>query len=233
MPIKIEDTKPYVDVAVTFPSGNSRLLKLMVDTGASHALLLDPEAGPEIEIPEKTIRGNIGRALGGDLNGRTGRLKRLLFGPYPLENLPGNFPDANLYYDTLESTDAFRHGTIGGDVLHRFRLIFDYANETLWVKRNGFYHMPFPFSLSGLLVQARGLKLEQFVITSVREQSAGADAGLKGGDRIIRIYNGPAESFKLSEIIEILNSKPGRKVPMEIDRDGFRMRVILKLRDDL
>ena len=233
LPIGIEDTKPYVEATVTFPSGNSTLLKLMVDTGASHALLLDPESGPEIEVPEKTIRGNIGRALGGDLTGRTGRLKRFQLGPYPLDNVPGNFPDANLYYDTLESTDAFRHGTIGGDILHRFRLVFDYANGTLWIKKNSFFRQSFPFSLSGLLVQARGLKLEQFVISNVREHSAGADAGLIAGDRITRIYNTAADAYKLSEIIELLNSKSGRKVPIEIDRDGFRMRVILKLRDDL
>lgn len=233
VPMTIEDTKPYINCMVTFPSGQVQALKLMVDTGASHALMLDPEAGPEIEIPQKTIRGNIGRALGGDLTGRTGRLRSWRTGPFQLNDLPASFPDANLYYDTLESTDVFRHGTIGGDVMHRFNLIFDYANETLWVKKNSFYKMAFPFSLSGVLVQARGLKLDQFSVTDVREGSPGGEAGLKAGDRITRIYGTDATTYKLSEIIELLNAKPGRKVPIEIDRDGFRMRVVITLRDDL
>lgn len=233
MAMRIEDTKPYISCMVTFPSGQTQELKLMVDTGASHSLMLDPGAGPEIEVPEKIIRGNIGRALGGDLTGRTGRLRSIKAGPFQLNGLPASFPDANLYYDTLESTDVFRHGTIGGDLLHRFNLIFDYAGETLWMKKNSFYGMGFPFSLSGLLVQARGLKLDQFVVTDVREGSPGADAGMKAGDRITRIYGTDAGSYKLSEIIELLNSRAGRKIPLEIDRDGFRSRVVVTLRDDL
>ncbi|MFM9074039.1 MAG: aspartyl protease family protein [Bacteroidota bacterium] len=233
VPMRIEDTKPYISCIVTFPSGQAHELKLMVDTGASHSLLLDPKAGPEIEIPQKTISGNIGRALGGDLTGRTGRLKSFRAGPFQLNGLPASFPDANLYYDTLESTDVFRHGTIGGDVLHRFNLIFDYAGETLWVKKNSFYKMGFQFSLSGVLVQARGLKLDQFSVTDVRPGSPGWEAGLNAGDRLTRIYGTDAVSYKLNEIIEVLNAKPGRKVPLEIDRDGFRMRVVITLRDDL
>lgn len=233
LPMKLEDTKPYIETQAMFSSGHSPILKLMVDTGASHALLLDPAAGPEIEVPDKTLKGSIGRALGGDITGRTGRLKDLRLGPYVLNGPPASFPDANLYYDTLESTDAFRHGTIGGDILHRFSVIFDYANERMWLKKNSFYREGFPFSLGGLLVQARGLKLEQFVITNVRPNSTAEEAGLKEGDRITKVYGNSSESFKLSELIELFNSRPGRKIPLEIDRDGYRMRVVLTLRDDL
>ncbi|MFM7193692.1 MAG: aspartyl protease family protein, partial [Bacteroidota bacterium] len=64
VPMRIEDTKPYISCIVTFPSGQAHELKLMVDTGASHCLFLDPESGPEVHVPAKTIRGSIGRGLG-------------------------------------------------------------------------------------------------------------------------------------------------------------------------
>ena len=74
IPIDIIGTKPYIS---SYIESGSRLnnTNLMIDTGASHALLLDPESDTSIKIPEKTIYTNLGKGLGGDIHGLMGRIE--------------------------------------------------------------------------------------------------------------------------------------------------------------
>ncbi|MEY3405616.1 MAG: aspartyl protease family protein [Cyclobacteriaceae bacterium] len=233
IPMKVEDTKPYVEANCQFPDGSSALLKLMVDTGASHCLLLDPNAGSEIHVPEKNIHGIIGRGLGGDITGKIARLESIQLGEFALKHPIVNFPDPEVYTDSIRGTDIFRHGTIGGEALNRFTVIFDYSSETLYVKKNLNYRSPFPFNMSGLTVEARGPRLRSYVITDVRKDSSGELAGFMKEDKIISIKGILAENFTLTEINQFLNAREGKKLQMEISRDGARLKKRMQLKNDI
>lgn len=233
LPMKIEDTKPYVSAVSHFTNGSSSNLKLMVDTGASHCLLLDPQSGQEIQIPEKHISGIIGRALGGDITGKIGRLEKIELGKFELNHPVVNFPDPEVYTDSIRGTDVFRHGTLGGELLNRFTLIFDYSDELLYIKKNLSYRSPFQFNMSGIGVEARGPRLRSYVISEVRRGSSGEEAGLKKEDKIISIKGISIENYSLTEINQLLNSRQGKKIPIEINRDGVRMKLLVRLRNDV
>ena len=232
MKITVEDTKPYVIADGQFNDSTTIKLKLMVDTGASHCLMLDPQA-PGIQIPEKNVAGVIGRGLGGDITGKTGRLKSLGLGKFILNNPIANFPNPEVYMDSIRATDIFRHGTLGGEALNRFTVIFDYSDEKLFIKKNLNFRSDFRFNMSGLGIEARGLKLRSYVITDVRKGSAGEQAELKKEDKLIRIKSIPAENYTLTEIIELLNMRAGKKINLEIDREGFRLKKTLVLKNDI
>ncbi len=233
VPITVEDTKPYAYVPVTYSNGSTVTLKLMADLGASHSLLLLPGSDSAIQVPSKTIRGSIGRGLGGDIKGRIGRLggirltDRIISGPI------ANFPDPNQYADTLRSTDVFRHGTLGGEILRRFHVIFDYSRGKMYLRRNSMFREPVDFNLSGLTLQAKGVRLSTYEVAEVRPGSAGLEAGIAAGDIIVRINGQAASSMKLEEINTLFNSYPKRKMELEVLHEGVLQKRRMVLRDDL
>lgn len=228
----IEDTKPYISVGGQFQNGAEVGLKMMVDTGASHCLLLDPQV-EGITIPEKNVSGVIGRALGGDITGKTGRLNFLQIGKFRISDPIANFPDPEIYTDSLHGTDVFRHGTIGGELLNRFTAIFDYSDEKLYLKKNLNYRSAFHFNMSGLVVEARGPRLRSYVITDVRKGSSSEAAGLKKDDRLLKIRGIDVSNYTLTEVNRILTSRSGKKLPLEIERDGVRIKKAIILKNDI
>ena len=231
--LSIEDTKPYLYVNCKFPGGEILNLKLMADTGASHCLLLHPETNAQIVVPEKNVHGSIGRALGGNISGSTARVESISIGNFNLEQPLANFPDPESYADTLRSTTIFRNGTIGGELLGRFNVIFNYAAGKIYLHKNSHYRKPFKFNLSGLTVHATGPDLNIFELSEVRNGSAGFDAGLQAGDTLIRVNHSATKSLKLSDINQILNSKAGKKVKIILRRNGAELKKSVVLRDDL
>lgn len=231
LPIRVEDTKPYVVAPLVMADNTTLSAKLLIDTGASHGLMLDTQSDERIVAPTKTVSSTIGRGLGGAIIGKVGRIQSLQLGNISIPNVLANFPDANSYMDTLKSTAVFRNGSIGGEVLTRFTVVFDYPREQFFIKKNGDFKKPFYFNLSGITVRAIGGKLDVFEIIEVQSQSAGERAGIQLGDRILAINNFDAEVLHLNNINSLLNSKPGKKVRLELLRNGQRIQKTILLRD--
>ncbi len=233
IPIKIEDTKPYLITTVILEDGTTLTAKLLVDTGASHGLMLDPSSDNRIHVPEHTLSSLIGRGLGGEIFGKIGRIKSLQLGTYSLNNVVTNFPDPNSYFDSLKVGKIFRNGSIGGEVMSRFHIVYNFPEEKLFFKKNSSYKKDFHHNLSGLTIKAKGSQLNIFEITEVREQSAAKKAGLEAGD-IIEIVNGLGlKNLTLSVLNGMLNDRPGKKVKLEVSRKGIRVKAILILADQI
>jgi hypothetical protein len=195
--------------------------------------MLDPESDERIKPPSNSISSVIGRGLGGAITGKVGKINSIHFGDYELVDVLVTFPDPNSYLDTLKASTAFRNGSIGGDILTRFRVILDFPDERFFVRKNSQFKKPFYYNLSGLYVKAKGARLEVFEVTDVRQQSAGAVGGVEVGDLIITINNISTKELHLNELNGMLNSKPGKKVKLEVLREGVRHKVTLELKDEL
>ena len=59
-----------------------------------------------------------------------------------------------------------RSGSLGGDILKRFNLFFDYGNKKLYLKKNGHFKDPFTYNNSGIVLEHNGTMFirEQFRI---------------------------------------------------------------------
>jgi hypothetical protein len=230
LPITIEDTKPYVTVSLTLNDTTSLAAKLLVDSGASHGLFLETDSNPKIQVPEKNISSIIGRGLGGVIKGKIGRIKALQLGSYTLSHVITNFPDPDTYIDTLKLSRAVkRNGSIGGEVLSRFRVTFNFPGEKIYLKKNSAFKKDFYFNLSGLTVRAKGSRLKNFEVTDVRAESNAALAGVKLGDRIISINGLESSEMDLSLVNGFLNQKPGKKITLQIERGGKKQRIEFRL----
>jgi predicted aspartyl protease len=231
LPITIEDTKPFL--TTTAQTNGKKSLKFLVDTGASFSLLLDPQSDPSIQVPEKHITTIIGRALGGEITGKIGRVASLDLGKYTLNNVITNFPDVNSYLDTLKSSVTKRNGSIGSEVLSRFTVIFDYSHGTIYLKKNAVFKKPFNNDLSGLTIKAKGARLKTFEIVDVRKNSVADLAGFKKGDIVFSVNGNSAANFTLNELNNVFNTKPGKKVVLEVERGGQKVKKTVTLTEDI
>ena len=227
----IEDTKPFLKTNVGL--GKKKELKLLVDTGASHSLMLDTESDHDIQVPERNISTIIGRALGGEITGKIGRVKDIEMGKYTLQNVIANYPDPHSYTDTLRSSTVNRNGSIGGEILSRFTVIFNYAGEKIYFRKNASFKKAFQNNLSGLTLKAKGARLKTFEVIEVREKSVAEGAEIKKGDLVIGLNGSPIESYSLNEINGILNSKPRKKVVLLLDRGGEKLRKTITLEQEI
>lgn len=80
----------------------------------------------------------LGRGLSGDIYGKTGRIAKLIIGPYELSNITASFADA-----AVRSKQMGADAILGVGSLRRFNLIFDYANQKLYLTQNRRFNEPF------------------------------------------------------------------------------------------
>ena len=233
IPIRIEDTKPYVVSDITLTDGTRIMTKLLVDSGASHGLLLEPTSDDRIKVPENYVSSSIGRGLGGDIVGKVGRIRSMQLGRFKLENVVVRFPDPNSYFDSLKSSSIPRNGAVGGEVLSRFTVIFNFPKEELYLKKTTSLTRGFHFNLSGLNVKAKGSALGTFEITDVRSQSAGDKAGIQVGDLIVSINGIAVKDLNLGIINGFFNFAPGKRIRLEVSRQGTIIRKRFKLQDEI
>ena len=61
----------------------------------------------------------------------------------------------------------------------------------------------------------------KYVVADVREGSPAALAGVEKGDEVITINGKPCYQYKLYELIEMFSSDEGRRISLEIKRNGY------------
>lgn len=233
IPIRIEDTKPYVTTSVVLTDSTQLSAKLLVDSGASHGLMLEPSSDRRIVVPDNTVSSIIGRGLGGEIMGKVGRIQSLKLGTYDIKKVIANFPDPNSYFDSLKLGATQRNGAIGGEVLSRFTVIFNFPDEVMYLKKNSSFKKKFHYNLSGLTVKAKGSRLNVFEITEVRKESVADHAGVLAGDLIVSINGMNTSGLDLNTINGFFNFKPGKKINLVVDRGGERLKLGFELADQI
>ncbi|UII33713.1 aspartyl protease family protein [Fulvivirga ulvae] len=233
VPIKVEDTKPYVTGRIVYNTGDYLDVKLLVDTGASHGLLLDKSSDPQIILPEKHISTSLGRGLGGLLEGEMARLNYFHLGEACWPDILATFPETNSFLDSLKNIGTFRNGSIGGEILSRFTVVINFPEEKLYLKKGKSYKKDFTYNLSGLVVKAIGSRLNTYEITEVRNHSAGEKAGFKKGDILVSINSIDASRLRLNNIISFLNAKENKKLRLTVLRDGVKITQTFRLKSQI
>ncbi|MGV8877954.1 MAG: aspartyl protease family protein [Sphingobacteriaceae bacterium] len=229
MPITIEDHKPYLHAKITFINDTILNAKLMVDIGAGHALLLENRGHLPTGSGQKFVPANLGIGLSGPINGSIGRIPAIEIGKYKLTNVITSFPDDDelqAFFKTVK-----RDGNLGLGILKKFTVLFDYAEQTMYLRPNYTFSEPIEHDMSGMEYYADGEDLNHIIISRVEPGSAAEDAGLEKEDEITSINFTPVDKMTLQEIDNMFRSKNGRGIILEFYRDKKYVSVILTLKN--
>jgi len=221
IPIEVKGNKPFINA--TIKQGEEKTdLDIMVDTGASHAALLDYQFINGISMPEKKVETQLGRGIAGDIPGYVGRMDSVQIDRFGFDKMLVSAPFEGAYNKVIKR--GARVGTFGGDLLTRFHVTFDYPNEKIYLKKSKEYDKNFEFDMSGLRVNSIGENLDTLKVVSVDKESPAAFADIRRGD-IIRSINGKSlKTHKLSDIFALLRSKDGRKIRVKILRNEDKLK---------
>ncbi|WP_117884360.1 aspartyl protease family protein [Aureibaculum luteum] len=202
--------KPYiyasVDVDKEIP------VKLLIDSGGSDALWLFDESSLDISIPEKHFNDYLGRGLSGNVYGKRSKIKKIMLGTYILK-------DANVAYPNYSSIEkAYRHeernGSLGSEILKRFRIVYDYPNKRLTIKKpSKYFKDPFLYNMSGIELMHNGSKMVK------ERQSDLLKSNSEGSDRAtVQMVYSYVYSLKPSyKIAELRKDSPAYQAGLQKD----------------
>ncbi len=127
------------------------------------------------------------------------------------------------------STDRYVAGNIGGAILKRFTVTFDYGRQQVRFVPNASAAGVEPYDRSGLWLNLGG---GAFEVMDVVPAGPGAKAGVRVGDRIVAVDGRPAAGMSLPALRERLRTEPpGTRIKLSIDTKGKRRDVTLVLAD--
>lgn len=167
--IALEKNKPYIVANLTFESKNLNA-RLLLDIGNTDALWLFPSRVKDLEIPKKNFDDYLGKGFSGEIYGKRAKVDKLLFDTFQFKEPYVSFPDSiSIQHVTLAKD---RIGSVGAEILRRFRLVFDYQNNKLYLKKNSHFSHPFNFNMSGVEFVHEGLQwVQETVMLSTTNQN--------------------------------------------------------------
>jgi C-terminal processing protease CtpA/Prc len=128
---------------------------------------------------------------------------------------------------------VYRNGSVGGEILSRFQVIFDFPREKIYLKPNGSLRRKFYYNMSGITVKAIGETLHNFEIVEVRKNSSANLSDIRVGDKIIAVNNNLTENMNLSEVNNYFDTKPGKKITLLILRGAVQMQKVFSLINEI
>ncbi|MFK2820552.1 aspartyl protease family protein [Flavobacteriaceae sp. LMIT009] len=148
------NNKPYIDANVDI--GNNNLpVKLLIDSGGSDALWLFTD--DQINVPEKYFEDFLGYGLSGSVYGKRSKVDKFSLNSFLLKQVNTAFPDSTSI--TFARKFKERNGSIGGEILKRFNVIFDYKNKRIVLKKNRYFKSPFYYNKSGIVLEHNGVRV--------------------------------------------------------------------------
>lgn len=226
--ISLELNKPYVHLSIRKDNVKQKS-KLLIDTGNSDALWLFKVKNDKIIYPNEVIDDYLGRGFSGSIYGKRGRLSAIEFGGVTINEPIATYPDSV----SLKSVNFVenRVGSIGGEIISRYTVFFDYKNNAIYTKPNAKIDEPFEFNMSGIEVQHNGL---EWYNETIEEKTNGikvyTDSGFENRLKV-RFYLKPI--FKVSNIrpnspAEKAGLKIGDKITV-IDNQNMQRMTIEKI----
>ena len=208
---------------------NSRPIegKFGVDTGMSGTLMLYSPVVKNYNLltsGQKTM-ASVAVGVGGELRVLVGRVESFQLGGFSIEHPVAYFSQATSGTSAGDETV----GNCGGEILRRFKAIFDYSRQQMVLERNAAFSDPYEADMSGISLIAGGEDLKARYVYRVLPNSPAAEAGISDGDVIIAINGKPAGDSSLAQIGQLFKHE-GKEFLLTIKRGEKLLRIKLKLR---
>jgi predicted aspartyl protease len=197
-----------------------------LDTGSRKSLDLHAPFVEEhylLKKYPKAIEAFGGAGIGGQTKSLQTRIKSIQIGNFLIQE-----PICGL---SLAEEGAFKsektQGNIGGGILKRFDVIFDYERKKIILEKNDSFAEKDELDKSGLLIAWKDGK---FLVQNIFEDSPAKKAKIEPGEEIISINNEPVSKYSLSQLRDILTGKDGTKIKLQLKKDDKLREVSFKLK---
>jgi hypothetical protein len=124
--------------------------------------------------------------------------------------------------------DEFFDGVLGGELLSRYKLSFNYTSNELYVKSNSLLKQPIRWDLSGMLLAHREAGIE---VLHVYQGSPADKANIKKGDYILKVNAEDAEEMSLPEVWKGFHNGEGNRFDLLIKSGDKEYNVKIVLTD--
>src|SRR5580704_5997150 len=226
-PLRFNGSAPLIKASFKLAGQKTREDDFVVNTALDASVLISDRFSEvhrifsshvkTINASDPQIEGGVTVALGGLTEFEIGRYE--IRGPVAAFVHPG--ANSNL--------DNNRAGVVGGGILRRFTVIFDYAHQQLILDPSNHFEDYEQEDKSGIAVVAKGPGLLTFEVASVQPGTPGAEAGVLKGDIIAGIDDEPAADLTLASI-RALFRQVGHKYKLLIQRNGQSVQVTVQMR---
>lgn len=253
--------KPYLEASLKVLETDTiyTSVKLLIDTGGTDALWLFKDKTKFENLPTKFFTDFLGESLTGSLHGDKSRIETFSIGNFEFGNLVVSFLNDEVANRAKKIKG--RNGTVGGGVLKRFTVWFDYQSHKMLLKKNSNYTKKFHYNMSGLEINYNGsiVAVEQqilnansivngestttfsyefvlkptYVIANVRKGSPGYLAGLQKGDILLEINNKSVQEKSYGAIVEYFYTKKNKIIELRVMRNEEEKLFKFKLIDEL
>ena len=146
--------KAYLDAFVMINKTDEIPVKMLLDTGSSDAVWLFEDE--RIQLPEKHYEDFLGQGLAGNIYGKRTKINHLKIADFILSDAKAAFPDMETF--TTITDFGGRNGSLGGEVIKRFNIAFDYTNKKLILTKNSNFDKLFQYNISGIDLQHAGMR---------------------------------------------------------------------------
>ena len=208
--LKLIDAKPYVTMQVQIKDKTFDA-KCLIDSGNSDALWLFRGKSDDVIVPNQHINDYLGRSFSGDVFGEKAKIKSLSLSNYIFQDVITSFPETQSFAN-LKMVER-RFGSIGGEFLRRFNVIFDYPNQKMYLQKSKYYKEKFTYNTTGITVHHAGLqwyqeelRMDGLVMSQEVTQTKSFITDLKYNFKLIPIY----------EILNIRKNSTAEKVGLKI-----------------
>jgi len=158
-PIEFYRNKPYIDASVQLDTVGNEMttVKMLIDSGGSDALWLFEKPEEKINTPIRHYYDILGEGLSGTIYGNRSRIPKIKMGKFEIMQPTVSFLDSISTYHARKFEK--RNGSIGGNILKRFKIWIDYPNKKLVLRKNASFSGGFEYNMSGLDVAYNGEQL--------------------------------------------------------------------------
>ncbi|MGB1308768.1 MAG: aspartyl protease family protein [Oceanihabitans sp.] len=207
------NNKPYMNAQVGINNKNIPV-KLLIDSGGSDSLWIFEDKEIGLTAGEQFFEDFLGHGLNGSVYGKRTKVKTFAIKSFKLQNANVAFPDSTsiLLARQFES----RNGSLAGNMLKRFNVIFNYKNKTIQLKKSKYFKEPFSYNKSGIELEHNGIRL----VKELKRKAVKGDnaLGSNNANRTEIIFEA---SYKLAvkpayTIVELRKNSPAAKAGLQI-----------------
>ena len=223
VPFVLYGTQPQIACTIDGITG-----ECTIDTGARDTIsFMTPflSAHPQVVPATTTAAGVTGFGFGGPSLGKLGRVEQVGIDDLQFTKLVGDYS----VQTAGALTAPFVAANIGGNLLRRFAVTFDYGKGTMTLVPNAAYGEADTYERSGLfLVRRAGAT----VVIDARPGTPAAEAGIVRGDVITAVNGTPANAMQLGDVRAAFMQPAGTIVTLQVTgKDGAQRTVKITLKD--